>query len=173
MLRLLFTLYFRFLAIFLNFFLKGKDVLILDIDNTVAFTFESLISDKTISNKDRLATLNPKQNLIAYFEKKYPKHYKIFISARSYRYYWVSYKWLKKNRICFNVFNIILVPKAKDKLWFLNLFSKNCSVVYFDDLSYNHENGHVLYYQQVIKNVNKLKLNYYDYKDILKIEKLL
>lgn len=173
MLRLLFTLYFRFLAIFLNFFLKGKDVLLLDIDNTVAFTFESLISDKTISNKDRLATLRPKQNVITYFENKYPKHYKIFISARSYRYFWISFKWLKKNRICFNVFNLILVPKAEDKLWFLNLFSKKCSVVYFDDLSYNHENGHVLYYQQVISNVKNLKLNYYEYKDILKIEKLL
>jgi hypothetical protein len=171
MLSLLFNIYFRCLAIYLRFFLKGKDVLILDIDNTIAFTFESLISDKIISNENRLATLNPKENVIAYFENKYPKHSKIFISARSYRYYWVSYKWLKKNRLSFNLFNVILVPKAKDKLWFLNLFSKNSNVVYFDDLSYNHENGQVLYYQQVIENVNNIELIYYDYKDILEIEK--
>ena len=82
----------------------------------------------------------------------------------------VTYRWLKKNGLSFNVFNVILVPKAKDKLWFLSLFSKNSNVVYFDDLSYNHENGQVLYYQEVIKNVNKLKLNYYNYKDILEIE---
>ena len=173
MLSPIFNIYFRFLATILKFFLKGKHVLILDIDNTIAFSFESLISNKTISNKDRLATLRPKQNVIAYFEDKYPKHYKIFISARSYRYFWISFKWLQKNRLSFNVFNIILVPKAEDKLWFLNLFSENCSVVYFDDLPYNHENGHVLYYQQVISNVKNLKLNYYDYEDILKIEKLL
>ena len=170
MFRLIFTLYFKGLGIFLKYSLRGKDILILDIDNTLAYTFESLVSEKNKSNEDRLSTLAAKNNVISYIENKYPQYSKIFLSARSYRYYWITFKWLKINRLNFNLFNILLVPKANDKLWFLNLFSKTSSVVYFDDLSYNHENGEVLYYQHVIENVKNIEIIYYGYKDILEID---
>lgn len=170
MFRLLFTLYFKSLAVFLKYFLFGKDILILDIDNTLAYTFESLISDKNKSNKERLATLTVKKNVITYIENKYPKHSKIFLSARSHRYYWLTFKWLKTNRLNFKLFKVLLVPKASNKLWFLRLFSKTSKVVYFDDLSYNHEKGEVLYYQDVIEEVKRMDIIYYEYKDILEID---
>lgn len=40
-------------------------------------------------------------------------------------------------------------------------------IVYFDDLSYNHENGEVLYYDDVIEAVQKMPIHYIGYGELL------
>ena len=49
--------------------------------------------------------------------------------------------------------------------------NKKIEVHYFDDLSYNHENGLVLYYDKVIDKLSKYhNLKYYDYSKIKTIQ---
>ena len=43
-------------------------------------------------------------------------------------------------------------------------------IVYFDDLSYNHENGEVLYYEEVIKAVQKMPIRYIGYAELIKMQ---
>lgn len=40
-------------------------------------------------------------------------------------------------------------------------------IIYFDDLSYNHENGEVLFYENVIHAVRKMPIRYIDYDELL------
>jgi hypothetical protein len=43
-------------------------------------------------------------------------------------------------------------------------------IVYFDDLSYNHENGEVLYYDDVIEAVQKMPIRYIGYEELLVLQ---
>jgi hypothetical protein len=40
-------------------------------------------------------------------------------------------------------------------------------IIYFDDLSYNHEKGEILYYEKVIDVVRQMPIRYIDYDELL------
>lgn len=56
------------------------------------------------------------------------------------------------------IINAIVTVKASKNVY---------PLVYFDDLSYNHENGQVLYYDDVIEAVQKMPIRYIGYDELL------
>ncbi len=47
---------------------------------------------------------------------------------------------------------------------------KEYPLIYFDDLSFNHENGDVLFYENVINSIKKLPIKYVDYFELLSMQ---
>ena len=154
---------------------KYSKIWVLDIDNTLADTWPTLLEKKKYKNElHRLENLNVLTGSKNYFLEvcSHPNHGIIFLSARPLNSKVITQKWLENNNFWHQNANLILVPKAKNKLPFLNLITLlHHHVFYIDDLSYNHENGTVKFYDSVIKKVNKLNLFYYDNQFIQSINK--
>ena len=45
--------------------------------------------------------------------------------------------------------------------------NNNYPLIYFDDLSYNHEHGEILYYEDVLTAVKKMPIQYISYNELL------
>jgi hypothetical protein len=70
-------------------------------------------------------------------------------------------------------YDLIMVDRAEDKIKYLEFFiAKSTHVVYYDDLSYNHEKDEVKFYEQTIQKVRELSLEYQDVKTINKINRV-
>ena len=67
---------------------------------------------------------------------------------------------------------LFLVPRAEDKLPYLNKALEYATrITYYDDLSYNHENGEVKFYSNVITELKKLRITYIGYQEINKVNR--
>jgi hypothetical protein len=106
------------------------------------------------------------QNLISFLKKQDVEI--MFLSARNLSYYDITKRWLELNDIPSR--NLFLVWKVEQKIKYLSDWSRKNTVFYFDDLSFNHENGNIKYYDNVIAAVNKLSLVYYGYAEIQQIK---
>lgn len=160
----IFGLYFNFLfRVHRNY----PQLVVFDIDNTLT------IFDKDKSKRELI--LNPKLNdaLIKVLNDFKEADVKvILVSAREAHLYFKTLKWASRNKLIENRNDLILVPTPKDKIAFLKkAIAKNDSVVYYDDLSYNHEYGEVKLYEEVIKEVNTLNLSYYGLREINQLNK--
>ena len=151
--------------------LSKNQIAVIDIDNTIANTWNSLYP-KTISQSSRSEIKKiKKKDYSSELLKKVFDDYDLvfFLSARNFKLYHVTADWIQKN---FNVkkFKLRLVPDVELKLIYLKKFTlNNKTILYVDDLSYNHENGEVKFYKKVIKRVRKnSNILYYGYDDIQK-----
>lgn len=162
-----------FRALFLNNvrYNVQKDIYIFDIDNTIADTWPSLIV-KYHNEKSRLLNLpffqKIKEILLRLDSDKNVKL--IFMTARHYRYFFITYRWLKNLGLSVNYKDVIIVSNPAEKLWLLKRIKTNKLVYYFDDLSYNHENGEIKFYHQEIKDLENLPfichIGYHKIKEI-------
>jgi hypothetical protein len=149
---------------------KSKTILLLDIDNTLSDSWPTL-NQKWNSETERLLKLKPIESVILYlFENYSTKDYQwVFLSSRNYFSHYVTINWLKKNNMPAGWKNVILVQSPMEKIVLINKYIKR-KIVYFDDLSYNHENGEIKFYKEEIE---LLKLNdnveYHGYNEIKKI----
>ena len=146
----------------------GEKFLVLDIDNTLANTWEYIKTRKNLNKKISYIDIPLLTDTRNHIKANYPNLPIIFISHRNIFTFHVTNKWIKKNITQENNL-LILVSKPSDKLSYLNFILKNNNIVYYDDLSYNHENGKVLYYKKIIQKVKKMNLIYYDYSFIKKL----
>jgi hypothetical protein len=152
---------------FKKYLTSRNDVMaIFDLDNTLLNTYPFLGE----TDKEQMyLTLPAHEGMISIF-KQYLSEGKdvVVISARSYRYKGATFKWFNEN-LQRNDIPIFLVPSASSKLNFLKVaVKKREKVIYFDDLSYNHENGEVKFYENIIEEVRKLDLVYFDFDFIKK-----
>ena len=162
-----------FIFFWIKFFfllLPKKDIIIFDIDNTVADTWPSFLKKK-ISEHERLSNLKAFKNivnLILNYDSEGKKI--IFMSARNYKFYNITKIWIKKN--CTKAFDLILVSNVSEKLKFLKIF-KNKKITLYDDLSYSHEKKRgVLFYEDIIKELKKLNyITYIGYNELLTLQK--
>lgn len=140
--------------------------LVLDIDNTLANTWKYL---KT-KNKKKISysEIPLLVKTIEHIKKKYSNLPIVYISHRNILNYYETDIWIQKNIINKNNF-LILVSKPGDKLFYLNSILQTHRVIYYDDLSYNHENGKVLFYEKMIEEIKKMDIVYYDYDFIKKL----
>jgi hypothetical protein len=161
-----------FLALFISslFFNKKKKIVVIDIDNTIADTWKSLKNKSYSSNNKRLRVLSPLVGTINYLQTTFPKReFKwVFITHRPFISYFVTFCWFKNANLPVSVSNLFLVSSPYEKLKYIKKI-KGLSINYFDDLSYNHENDIVKYYNEVIDLVMDLPVNYYNYEFILKL----
>ncbi len=147
-----------------------KPIVIIDIDNTIADTWPTIneIWDNTF---ERHINLKPLLPVIGYIKSNYPnsKFQWIFLTSRNYYLHNTTRKWLMKSSM-FVERNIILVQSPSEKI---DLFKKylNKSFVYFDDLSYNHENNKVLFYEDALQYIkSRGDIIYFGYSDLEKIK---
>ena len=147
---------------------KSTSYLVLDIDNTIADTWKNIENFKK-NRKNFFSNLLPLVGTIQYVKEKYGHLPIIFLSNRNIIDYQVTKDWLQKNGFNTPECLLILTNDPNDKLTYLKYLTNNYAVTYFDDLTYNHENGKELYYHEVISEVKKMKIDYFDYEFILKL----
>ena len=95
----------------------------------------------------------------------------IFLSWRPMGKFFVSKTWLRKIGFNISIFQLILCPLPTSKIRFLKKIIRGRSnVLYIDDLSFNHENGTVKFYSDILDKVAKLDLSYIDYSEIEKFQ---
>lgn len=142
---------------------------VVDIDNTIADTWRNYFDKK---NPIGYIDLPPLEGMCQLLRTNQKETNIIFLSARHYASFWVTKKWLKKQGFDVNQ-NVILVghPMEKYELIAPLCATSKSKITFFDDLSYNHENGEVKFYNTVIEKVHQLPVTYIGYNDLLKINK--
>lgn len=148
---------------------KNKNIIVFDIDNTLADTWPSLKSPVFSNQYKFYRKLSLIDNARYLVEESHLKGYFIFfISARSPRYWFSTKSWLHEK---FNIrsFSLRLVPIVKMKINYWEKISKYNKLIVVDDLSYNHENNNVKFYKSEIDYLsNNININYFGYYDIQK-----
>ena len=141
----------------------------LDIDNTLADTWPSLLSNNQSSIK-RHKNLKPLTPVIKHIQRHYPsnEYTWIYLTIRKYQLINITKNWLLKSDMQVNN-NVILVQSPKEKIELINHYIKSASL-YFDDLSYNQENGELKFYSKEIEAIRKNNLiTYFGYQEIQNI----
>ena len=91
----------------------------------------------------------------------------IFCSVRPIKLYIQTLKWLKKINISTSFFQLIFASNPAQKIDFLNIFLElNIPITFYDDMSYNHENGTVLFYENEIAELRKMNIKFFDAKKL-------
>lgn len=154
--------------IYLLRFYKNKEFVVFDLDNTLAHTYPYI---NTTSIRETYNKLPVHTGLHKLLLNQYESGFRIIIlTARDWKYFFETKNWIRDNINTSRSIPFFLVNKPHHKLWYLNkIILKGKNLTYYDDLSYNHENGIILYYEDMIKEVRKLNINYFDYSEILKI----
>jgi hypothetical protein len=131
-----------------------KKVYVVDIDNTLTI----YRGDGKIDHRNP----DPRPNMVKFVKSIIARNEPvIFLSARNYRLMTITKNWLGQQEILSKTGDVFLVPNAEAKIPYLKyLLSKNVNVEYIDDLSYNHENNQVKFYQHVIDQVIELDIDY-------------
>ena len=148
--------------------LGEKSIAVFDIDNTLADTWPSFLKEYK-ADGDRLNSLIPFSSMIELiYSYSRLGHHVMFLTARDYRYYFLTKSWLERYVKC--GFSLVMVSRPSEKVRILESFS-GCNIDFYDDLSHSHETGMVKYYSgdiQDVKNISNVR--YFDYEYILKIQ---
>jgi len=157
-----------FFRISISKYSKKHEAVIFDLDNTLVDTYP-LLNRMSLSEVFRNAKVHPVMvSLLKDFSKKDIKIY--ILTSRKINYYYITKFFLIEN--CMENVPFFLVSKPIEKIKFLKsatrVFHK---VTYYDDLSFNHENGEVKFYQDIINEIHKLPVSYFGYKEIIAINK--
>lgn len=162
------NLYYQFL---LNVVFATKNLIISDIDNTIAHTYP------TINNggiKNVASTLSFFPNVIQHIKEMQQETDAkiIFLTVRPISTFFITQKWLKQ--IAFkevSFLNLFFAKSATQKVRLLKkVNTKNRTVIFLDDMSYNTENGSTLFYEKEIIDLTNIHIKYIDYKALLIIQ---
>lgn len=150
--------------VFKFFIYSEKSIVLVDIDNTIANTWPTLKnSKKSFFEFERYRNIEPLLASISYIKNLEEKNL-IFLSARPFYYWFTTKSWLKSNGFPSGFSNLFLVSKANVKLRFLKYaIEKEIKIKYFDDLSFNHENGQIKFYDIEIDFVKSSNIEYFDF----------
>lgn len=147
-----------------------NELVIFDLDNTLTDTFPYLQNRNLKQVYSKVPIHSGMTNIL----KKclMSKKNVIILSARSYKYHAITKNWINVNLTQIKEIPLFLVPHAEDKLPYLSKALEYTNrITYYDDLSYNHENGEVKFYSLVITELKKLPINYIGYNEINLINK--
>lgn len=154
---------------------KEKRIFLIDIDNTVANTWPSLLISWP-NEKQRLKGLAIfiKMKLLLDILAISNNNRIIFLTARSYFSRGVTYEWLKENGLINNPKNLIITRTAADKINIIKHLCKVCKTkkfYYVDDLAHKYETGNTEFFNKEIDIVNKIcntnqNILYYNYKKL-------
>ncbi len=143
-----------------------NEVVIFDLDNTLCNTYP-LLNSMSLRSVYRYVQVHPP--MIKLLDDFYKNEVYLFIlSSRKVKYWGTTKKYIRQNISKSVPFYLVSEPHEKIK------FIKYCSgrfdkVILFDDLSYNHENGEVKFYNEVIDAIRKMPVSYFDFDDICRI----
>lgn len=167
----LFSFYLIYLTVTKKSFFKSlnrnKKNYIFDIDNTVANTWPTLNLEWK-SEVERLSQIRPIEKIILEIKFLEKSNNIIYLTARDFRFKDVTVNWLRNQGLYANYKNVYLVPNPTIKYKWLRAIGIHYDVVFIDDMSYNHENGIVKYYESIINKIIKLPIRYIGYSEIQK-----
>lgn len=153
-------------------FAKGSKLVIFDIDNTITCTWPSLLVTYP-NEKSRVLSLAVNLNCLSYLKEKISnENYKVFfLSHRSFKIKHNTIDWLTSVLDFDTNEKVFFTSSPKMKLNYLEFASARISNIEFiDDLSFNHEKGARLLYDEVINKVRGF--NNVEYKGVDFLEKL-
>lgn len=158
----------RSLVVLLKYFFK-KNIIVLDLDNTLIKTANELIkNNKKFSKAFKNAEI--RHDFVNAIKSKHPNQSDyIIISARRFNYHNITKKYLKSNKEI--DYKFILVPNPLIKYYIYKfIFSKKNTFVY-DDLTGGHEDGKIIFYEDIALKINELnKTKLYHSNQIEQIE---
>lgn len=141
---------------------KGSRIYIFDIDNTIADT----------CGQKHLTSVKDFPRMIQLVKEKRKEGMVYFLSARSILTYSTTKQWLQKKGFTKPEYELIFVTEPSKKIKILSdAVSKGLQVEYYDDLCYNHENGTIKKYDDVIRSVSELRLTYKSIDDFVHLQK--
>tara|TARA_B100001063_G_C16758058_1_gene554289 strand:- start:1389 stop:1916 length:528 start_codon:yes stop_codon:yes gene_type:complete len=160
----------------LLFFLRGikdsKNIYVYDIDNTIAKTHEfpgynGILDKKNVLQLDYHKKIRSK--IISNYEKK---DVVFFFSVRPLYLWKKTFFWLKNIGIDLKLTELFFFQSPKHKVDLIKyLCDKGYKIVFYDDMSYNHENNKVLFYQNEIDILKKMPIEFFDYNFLKKYNK--
>ena len=157
-------------CIFIIFNLPKEKLCIVDIDNTIACAWPTLINFDGDEN-ERLSRLEYYPSVLNLVIDYHNLGFNvIFLSARHIKYSFTTKKWLKRLPIFKTSFQLYLVSNPYYKLKFLKSFYLSKKMVFLDDLTYNTENGSTLFYKEIIEEVNTLNIVFIDYEKLINLQ---
>tara|TARA_B100000315_G_scaffold248826_1_gene279155 strand:+ start:1349 stop:1951 length:603 start_codon:yes stop_codon:yes gene_type:complete len=170
----IFLTYFCFIKIFWQLRTnKNKEVYFIDIDNTLSDTYHSYKYHYSTYEKrlSSLAIFIGMRNKIIHLLKY--KNNCFFLSARKFSSKKTTLNWLLSNEIKINVKKVFCLNNAKVKINLISLLVNSLKIrlILIDDLSYNHENGKIIYYQNHIENLKKMNVEHISASQINEINK--
>jgi len=133
--------------------------LVLDIDNTLADTWPSLVPG-AVTDGNRLAGLAELAGMRARTADLASGRRVLYVS---HRFLWqlpVTLSWLRAHGFPASLGTVLLVPEPPHKLRYLRRLVAAGPVEYWDDLSHGHEHGTVQYYEDLIAAVRSLPIDY-------------
>ncbi len=152
---------------------KEPRIFLIDIDNTVANTWPSLLL-KWSNEEGRLKSLAIfiKMKYLINILKKSPNNRIIFLTARSYFSRRITYNWLSENGLINNQKNLIITRTAADKIDIIKQLCKECNskkIYYIDDLAHKYETGKIEFFEKQISEVTRIsetnkKFVFFNYK---------
>ena len=153
------------------------DFWVVDIDNTIADTWPTLLPQNRLqfpSDQARILEIPPLAGMKARFDSLTPQTRVIFLSARTYWSAWVTKKWLAQQGFSKPDSVLVLVEHPKDKVALLRKVlgerrPPQYKITFFDDLSYNHENDAIRFYEPEIAEIHQLPIQYIGYAELLHI----
>lgn len=151
-----------------------KHIYFIDLDNTIADTWPTLVNNIYANESERLASLavfiGMRKKVLDILSDE--RNFVLFVSARSYFSLRDTRDWIKSIGIILPQENVIIVGHPMDKLDFIQYaIKKGFEITYIDDLSYNHERGVVKYHYDVINKVRDLGISYLNLNEIALINK--
>lgn len=154
---------------------QGRHLYFIDIDNTLADTWPTLKQGYYRNERERLNSLPIFAGMRRYIlDLKRDKENKVlFITARNITAHQVTLNWLRGNGIETSAEDVVVVSSAKQKIRFIAAAKeKKINITYIDDLSYNHENGEMKMYKEVISAINSMNVPYLGVEEISEINRL-
>ena len=147
---------------------EAEKIYIFDIDNTIANTWPSFLQSYS-TLEERLLSLAVFHKMREHILDISSKGNKvIFLTARPYNTYSLTFTWLKNLGLIKNKDDLFLVSKPLEKIDLLKKINKE--VYFYDDMTYNHEKGEMKYYENEIRLLGQLSyVKYYGLSDINKI----
>ena len=138
-------------------------ICIVDIDNTLANSWPSLLIEWS-NERERYMNLRYFPQVLEEIIKVKEDGYSLlFLSARPFQFYSTTKHWLDLLPRLKGTFQLYLVSNPFFKLKFLYWFNLKKEILFFDDLSYNHEGDCLLFYEDCINKMSELNIKYYDY----------
>jgi hypothetical protein len=156
-----------------TYFSSKKNVVFIDIDNTIAHTWPTLhpSTPEFPSETVRLLSIPPLFGSLNFIEKEFSNEYlKIFLTHRPYHSIPVTIRWLSKQAGLKPGEFVFFVQKPQEKLLYFQIakkVKKLAEIVVLDDLSHSHEKGTVSFYQDIIDVIFEKGYRYIGYNQIL------
>jgi len=151
---------------------KSKTIYIYDIDNTIAKTHE-FSNFNGVLDKNNVGMLDYYRNMTKKVILNYNNNDLVyFFSVRPIKLWPDTLKWLRNIRINVKSNELFFFQSPMHKVNFIKyLCDKGFTITFYDDMSYNHENNKVLFYQNEIDILKKMPIEFFDYNFLKKYNK--